>query len=84
MICPENQWQVLKTQDPDFTGKFRVAAYRYDKSNPVNIGISKNSWLAGPEYILAFETAVREMNQSGEIVKLIAEFYKTYSHKETP
>lgn len=84
VICPENQWQVLKREDPDFAAEFRVAAYRYDKPNPVNLGISKNSWLAQPEYIRAFETAIKEMNQSGEIVKIIAEFYKTYSHKETP
>ena len=84
VICPENQWQVLKTENLDFASRFRVAAYRYDRSNPVNIGISKNSWLSAPEYIRAFEAAVGEMNRSGEIVKLIAEFYRTYSHKETP
>ncbi len=84
VICPENQWQVLKTEDPDFTSKFKVEAYRYDKANPVNIGISKDSWLGSSEYIQAFETAIREMNQSGEIVKIIADFYRTYSYKETP
>ncbi len=84
VICPENQWQVLATEDPDYASQFRVAAYRYDKANPVNIGISQNSWLGSPEYVRAFKTAVREMNQSGEIVKIIAEFYRTYSYKETP
>lgn len=80
LICSENQWHAMISEAPEMTSEFRLAKYRHDKPNPVNIGIAKNSWLGQPQYIEAFETAVKEMNKTHYIVKIIADFYKTYSN----
>ena len=67
VICSESEWQVIAESDSAFVSPFKLATYKYDKPNPVYIGISKASWLGKAPYIEVFQQAVQEMFEKKEL-----------------
>lgn len=79
VIATENEWLALKEKDPELSKQVKLATYKYDKPNPVYLGISKNSWLAEEQYLTVFTKVVDRMYLTNEFVKVIADFYESYS-----
>ena len=76
VICTETEWITLQKKDPKFASNFKEAVYKYEKSNPVYLGISKKSWLSQRKYIDAFGQTVEEMLSQSEFTKIISDFYE--------
>ncbi len=77
-ICTENEWLALKAKNPALAAKLKTATYRYNKPNPVYLGISKNSWLARPPYLETFRKVMERMYREREFVTIAADFYECY------
>ena len=83
VICTETEWITLQEKDPKFASNFKETVYKYEKANPVYLGISKRSWLSQRKYIDAFRQTVDKMLSQKEFTKIISDFYEKNSDRST-
>lgn len=73
-LFQDKLYAMLMAQNPEYERSTALASYAYSTPQPVNIGISKKSFLGREPYLSRLGQIIIEMRESGELERLMGEF----------